>query len=334
MQRASVPVYFAQQMLRNSIAQGLEPTELLRRSRISPRLLSEPGARISVPRMADLQTVVMLAMDDEGMGYEPRKRAIGTWSMMCHAVFGSHNLGQAISRYARFFGLFDFGLRPKLIEHQNTLIIRFQGASGEQWEYHAFAYEFAMFNMYRFLCWLIEQHLPLLAVNLRHPQPPAAIEYASMFAANPVVFGAEQYELVLRQPLMELRVRQTEAGLARYLRQPVLMMLMQRYRQSSWTVRVRHALGNRLESMPELEQVSSVLSVHPQTLRRRLAREGTTFKELKQQIRRDMALHHLGRDTLSIADIAERTGFSESSAFIRAFRGWTGTTPYTYRKGL
>ena len=69
-------------------------------------------------------------------------------------------------------------------------------------------------------------------------------------------------------------------------------------------------------------------------LSERLTAEGTTFKEIKNQLRRDTALHFLGKQGLSIEEIAHRAGFSESSAFIRAFKGWTGVTPYTYRKGL
>ena len=89
-----------------------------------------------------------------------------------------------------------------------------------------------------------------------------------------------------------------------------------------------------LMDMPELELVASTLDVHPQTLRRRLSKEGTSFSELKGQVRRDVALHFLGKQGVSIEEIAHRAGFSESSAFIRAFKGWTGVTPYTYRKGL
>jgi AraC-like DNA-binding protein len=56
--------------------------------------------------------------------------------------------------------------------------------------------------------------------------------------------------------------------------------------------------------------------------------------DIKNRLRRDTALHFLGKHGLSIEEIAHRSGFSESSAFIRAFKGWTGVTPYCYRKGL
>ncbi len=97
---------------------------------------------------------------------------------------------------------------------------------------------------------------------------------------------------------------------------------------------MRDIARRQLRDMPELNDVASALEVHPQTLRRRLAAEGTTFKDIKNQVRRDTALHFLGKQGISIEEISYRAGFSESSAFIRAFKGWTGVTPYTYRKGL
>ena len=114
MRDLSISVYFARAVLRNAVAQGLDPVSLLRRNRISPRLMLEDNARISIERFADLQVSTMQAMDDEALGYASRRMPLGCWSMMCHAVIGCETLGQALSRYCRFYQLFDLGLLPGL----------------------------------------------------------------------------------------------------------------------------------------------------------------------------------------------------------------------------
>jgi AraC-like DNA-binding protein len=165
------------------------------------------------------------------------------------------------------------------------------------------------------------------------PQAPK-LDYHMMFLGNPFEFGQADSQLVLSRTLLEKRVTQTEASLRHFLRHPALIMLTQEYAITSWTSQVRDRVRRQLRDMPELNAVATELDVHPQTLRRRLAAEGTTFKDIKNQVRRDTALHFLGKQGLSIEEISHRAGFSESSAFIRAFKAWTGVTPYSYRKGL
>lgn len=80
-----------------------------------------------------------------------------------------------------------------------------------------------------------------------------------------------------------------------------------------------------------MESIAQHLHISPQTLRRHLREEGTSFQELKDQLRRDIAIYHLRRADLSLQQIAEQTGFSEPSAFHRAFKKWTGLTPGAYR---
>lgn len=332
MRELSISVYFARAVLRNAVAIGLDPMQLLRKNRISPRLLLEEGARISIERFADLQVSTMLAMNDEALGYTSRRLPIGTWSMMCHAVIGCETLGQALNRYCRFFQLFEATPFPAFLEETDLVRLRLQqdGLTPPR----PYPVELMLFNAHRFGSWLVQEHLPLQAVNLAYSPAARPEDYRHMFLANPVHFDADCCELVFSATLMDRRITQTEQSLRHYLRHPVLMMLTQDFQRNSWTARVRDQVRRSLHEMPELGVVAESLDIHPQTLRRRLSAEGTTFKDIKNQLRRDTALHYLGKQGLSIEEIACRAGFSESSAFIRAFKGWTGVTPYTYRKGL
>jgi len=329
----SISVYFARAVLKNAVAQGLDPISLLRETRISPRLLLEEDARISVERFADLQVNTMLAMNDEALGYVSRRLPVGCWSMMCHAVIGCETLGQAMARYCRFYQLFEFGVQPFLsIEDEEARICVVN--ADDRAAPDPYMLELLLFNAHRFASWLIQEHLPMQCVQLAYPPATQMREYRAMFLGNPMEFEAQHSQLVFSSTLLERRITQTEQSLRHFLRHPVLMLLTQTYDQNSWTARVREAVHQNLVDMPELNDVAAMLDVHPQTLRRRLSAEGTTFKEVKGQVRRDTALHYLGKQGLSIEEIAHRAGFSESSAFIRAFKGWTGVTPYTYRKGL
>ena len=85
---------------------------------------------------------------------------------------------------------------------------------------------------------------------------------------------------------------------------------------------------------PELLQVAATLGLQPQTLGRQLRQEGNHFSTIKAQVRRDLAIYLLNETTLSIEEIAYRVSYTEPSAFIRAFKTWTGFTPLGFRKGL
>lgn len=333
MRDQSISVYFARAVLKNAVAQGLDPISLLRDNRISPRLMLEDNARISIERFADLHVNTMRAMGDEALGYGSRRLPVGCWAMMCHAVIGSETLGQALSRYCRFYQMFDLSWYPVLEEDGELARIQLKCAEDDQAPI-PYLHELVLFNTHRFASWLVQEHIPIQVVQLNYAPLAQALDYRHMFLENPVEFEQPCSQLVLSRALLDKRVSQNETSLRHFLRHPVLIMLTQDYAINSWTSRVRDIVRRQLGDIPELNDLASVLAVHPQTLRRRLAAEGTTFKDIKNQVRRDTALHFLGKQGLSIEEIAHRAGFSESSAFIRAFKGWTGITPYTYRKGL
>jgi AraC-like DNA-binding protein len=89
--------------------------------------------------------------------------------------------------------------------------------------------------------------------------------------------------------------------------------------------------GLRGANHPAGDEVAGRLAISPQTLRRKLAAEGTSLREIREQVLRDAAVTSLVRGEESLAELSERLGFSEPSAFTRAFRRWTGSPPSDYR---
>ncbi|NQX88321.1 MAG: AraC family transcriptional regulator ligand-binding domain-containing protein, partial [Halioglobus sp.] len=153
MRDLSISVYFARAVLKNAVDQGLDPISLLRKNRISPRLLREDNARISIERFADLHVSTMRAMDDEALGYAGRRLPLGCWSMMCHAVIGSETLGQALSRYCRFYQLFELNWYPVLKEDSDLMRVQLVAAEKEQAP-TPYLHELMLFNTHRFASWL------------------------------------------------------------------------------------------------------------------------------------------------------------------------------------
>ena len=82
----------------------------------------------------------------------------------------------------------------------------------------------------------------------------------------------------------------------------------------------------------DMERVSERLNMSRWTLNRKLKKEGTTFKDLLTELRKEFAIIYLENGILSITEIAFLLGYSEAGAFHRAFKGWTGKTPKEYRQ--
>ena len=202
---------------------------------------------------------------------------------------------------------------------------------------------------HRFSGWLIRRRIPLHRVELAYAAPPHVLEYDLLFGA-PCVFGAETTALVFDRALLNEPVLQDEAGIAAFLRRAPEDVLARIDYGSTTAARVRRLLGQSLPgpgssipgagppargpaTLPTETELAERLALSPQTLRRRLSAEGTSFQQIRDQMRRDHAIAALAQGRTPIERISEQLGFSEPSAFHRAFKRWTGSTPRAYHPG-
>lgn len=94
-----------------------------------------------------------------------------------------------------------------------------------------------------------------------------------------------------------------------------------------------YLLANAYLGVPTLETIAANLNVSSRSLQRRLQEEGVTYQQLTDSIRKSLALHYVESGDYPIKEVSYILGYNELSAFSRAFRRWTGTTPVSYQKG-
>ena len=92
-------------------------------------------------------------------------------------------------------------------------------------------------------------------------------------------------------------------------------------------------LANAYLGIPALEAVAANLNVSERSLQRKLQEEGVTYQQLADSTRKSLAIHYLNSGQYPVKEVSYILGYNELSAFNRAFRRWTGTTPVSYQKG-
>ena len=156
--------------------------------------------------------------------------------------------------------------------------------------------------------------------------------YGQVFPAQ-LQFGQPRTGVWFEARWLQTPVRRDEASLRAFLAEAQANVIMPRRREELTSARVRNHLRQGQPAWPDLSATAAALHVSTATLQRRLALEGTSFQALKDELRRDIAIVRLNTSAVPLAQLAQELGFTDSAAFQRAFKGWTGSSPGAYRQG-
>jgi AraC-like DNA-binding protein len=165
-----------------------------------------------------------------------------------------------------------------------------------------------------------------IEVRFTHAAPADTSHHQRLFAA-PIRFGAPSNTLVFESKLLDLPLQSHDSSLCAALERQA-DELLGREPAHGFKAEVRAALAAELRGGdPSAEHVAVALAVHPKTLARRLRAEGTTFRRVVDELRLQLAERYLRQPGLSVEEVAFLLGYSDHSAFHRAFRRWTGRAP-------
>ncbi|WP_226668284.1 AraC family transcriptional regulator [Microbulbifer aggregans] len=312
-------------------AAGIDCEQLLRDADIDPASSAEPDARVGREQVARLLRKLWDLLGDETGGYLVRPWQPGTFAMMGHAVLGCPNLRRALLRSSRFVCMVSDDLHIKLVEDGEEARLIFHHGNAKQLPNQNFVESLAVIWL-RFFSWLIDRTILLERVHLAFPPPDYDEEYNDMFPCRHY-FHQQETCLVFSTRYLNMPLVRDAQQLSEFLSRAPECLLTQYKSDNSFTGRIRRMLqsDNSIENL-SLDDVAERLFTSPQTLRRRLKDEGNSWQDIKDSVRRDMAMYQLKQQETAVAEIAERLGFSEPSAFNRAFKKWTGLAPGAYRE--
>ncbi len=171
-------------------------------------------------------------------------------------------------------------------------------------------------------------------VQFEHKPPAQTSEQVRVFGA-PVSFGHAANAFVVEPEFCQQQIPAADARLYPILRRYLDRILDELPPEDGFLASVRRVIGDLMrQGEPKLEPAANKLAIGPRTLQRRLKDQGADFKALVDDTRRQFSLRYLQTRKNTLTEVAYLLGYSEVSAFNRAFKRWTGSTPSDYRRTL
>jgi AraC-like DNA-binding protein len=312
-------------------AVGVEVAPVLRALEIDAAVLRDPDARIPIATEEALWDEMARRSGDPCFGLHAQGHIPpGTLDVLDYAVRSSANLRQAYENLVRYNRLVhdiaEFTL--SVADGVARLTQHFRGdPRGASWQ----VTDYSLGGLVLVTRQLIGDDWNPIEVRMTHPAPGDPGPYRELFRVTPR-FNCDANELAIDATLLERPVASADPLLHRVLRRHADALLEKLPRSEGIVEQVREILARSLcGGDPGIDAVARRLHMSPRTLQRRLAGADTSHQELLEAMRREMALRLLDEGGVAISEVAFLLGYSQPSAFHRAFRRWTGSTPAEFR---
>lgn len=330
-------VHVLRALVFGAAARGIDAPSLAERAGIPPELVSpptlaDPDGRVLAGHVVRLWEFLPAALGDESFGLSLAALAAGApLSVGWWVVWSSPTLRDGLAQAIRYQRLLHDQAQSELIWTPSEGVYRHQvGALPERAPRHAIEFGFATFA--RFARRATGKPIVPSRVSFQHAAPADLTQHRAVFGAN-LEFRRDVDELAYDLETLALPLLTADASLQEVVEAHAKHLLAKFPDQHGFDARLRGIIFEQLrQGELSLERVATRLGTPPRTLQRRLKAEGTSFVAVVDSLRRGLAERYLRDPQLSIQEAAFLLGFSDVSAFHRAFVRWTGVTPRRFKE--
>lgn len=313
---------------------GQDSQPLLDNYGLDPARLAEPGARLSIPRYMRLGHAAIQLTGEPGlgllMGRLSRLSQVGLAGVTAAQAPTVREAARALIRFEPLYAS-NYRGQSSLHEDARGAWLRFYSISPYN-AYNRFVIDSVLAGWAEQLGHLAKQRLVVEKVQIEFPAPSYSAQYSELFDC-PVEFSGEHNQLRLQQATLNLRNPEHCPSTWHQLLAICERELEHLTRTRSLRERITRMLGPLLHGRePDLQEVAASLQLPTWTLRRKLAEEGTQFRTILNETRRDLAMAYIRDTELAFGEIAYLLGFASAEAFQRAFKRWNQQTPGEFRR--
>lgn len=258
---------------------------------------------------------------------------ISDYGAVGYAALNSANLLEALKTTIKFRKLIIKGMPTKLERTSDGYIYSVDFSSDSPMLYPLIELELAACIRFAKLCTQSTEAYPIniKRVSLRHSPIVPERHYQRVFGCTPS-FNTNSYSLVLQASDLDTPTHNPNYGLFKLLEEKLDKALVSKSEQVSFTDRVRAYIGANIpENFPSQEEAAQHFCLSVSGLKNRLKKEDVTFRKLIDESRFKLAEQFIKDDDRSLKEIGYELGFSDQSAFNRAFKRWHGLNPGQFR---
>ena len=313
--------------------------ELFAVTDLTPEQVVDPEARVSAAQFCVGWAAALRLSGDPALALRIAEAtppgAFGIVEYVCRAA---PTLGDALTQWCRYLRILDDAVEVGLVDAEDA-----EDGKGATKALRVITESDAPAPASHELCFaLVVRHARAMQgtsfrateVRFTHRVDAAVLARHRAFFDCPVRFGAPYTELILPREALATPLTTADPNLLAILLPAAEERVAREAKHPPLTEQVRRVLRAALSNDDaQLESVAKRLGMTGRSLQRRLRDEGTVFQAVRDEARRDLADRYIAQE-MSFAEISFLLGFSEPSAFFRAFKRWTGATPFERRASL
>jgi AraC-like DNA-binding protein len=277
-----------------------------------------------------LEKLAVLSKDDFFGLHYGFTHHVSNFGVLSYVLLNSATVGSALNSLSQYFSIWQQGTEVTLTLDGNTAWLSYQVTDARISDRRQDA-ETAIAFAINSIRTLTRQHWYPKRVWLEHNSSKNTSEYRQVLNA-PVFLNQSVNAIAIESELLKRKVPFADLSLLPILESRLHQFLVAKERDNELVTLVNRTIARSLpQGCPTLGDIAFNLGLSSRTLQRYLCDRNTTYKQLVDKVRYQLSLMYLKEPELSLTEIALLLGYSELSAFDRAFRRWTGLAPNKYR---